>query len=352
MKQKLLDSLNDLTGATGVSGSEHRIAEVIERKIEDHVDEVSMDEFGNLVSRKGEGDKTLMIAAHMDQIGLTVSRIDDDGFIRVTKTGGIYPKDVVDQRFQIIASESKEDVSAVVATKPVHLLRDKEKRQTLPEMDEIVLDVGAEDKEEVREMGVRVGDTAAYDIELTELGNDYVTSRCLDNRVGCLIAIEAIKRFDENYELVTVFSAQEEVGTKGATVSAFDIDPDAALAIDTGMAGDIPQVDPDEEDSELGAGVSIDMLQAGGRGLITPPSIKEWLIGTAEESDIEYRRRIVKGGATDASSIYKSRDGIPTGNIGVPARGIHSPVAVAKLSDIEQAIEFAGEAYESFEDYF
>jgi endoglucanase len=351
MTDELVQNLADLTNATGVSGSEDRIAETIRQKIEDHSDTIKRDEFGNLVSRKGSGDKTLMVAAHMDQIGLTVSRIDDDGFVHVTKTGGIYPKDIVDQRFQILASDG-DDVPAVVATKPVHLLRDKEKRQTLPEMDEIALDIGAEDEEDVRDMGIRVGDTAAYDVELTQLGNDYVSSRCLDNRVGCLIAIEALKQFNGDYELVTVFSAQEEVGTKGATVSAFGVDPDAALAIDTGIAGDVPQVEPDESDSALGDGVDIDVLQASGRGLITPPSIKEWLIDTAESSAVDYSRKVVKGGATDASSIYKSRDGIPTGSIGVTARSIHSPVAVTKMSDVEQAIEFTKEAYESFEDYF
>nr|EGQ40257.1 MAG: cellulase M family protein [Candidatus Nanosalinarum sp. J07AB56] len=351
MSEELVETLADLTDTTGVSGTETRIAETIKDKIDGHVDEAEIDEFGNLVCRKGSGDKTLMVAAHMDQIGLTVSRIDEEGFIHITKTGGIYPKDIVDQRFQVITSEGN-DVPAVVATKPVHLLRNKEERQKLPEMDEIVLDVGAEDEEDVRDMGIRVGDTAAYDTELTQLGNDYVTSRCLDNRVGCLIAIEALKDFDADYELVTVFSAQEEVGTKGATVSAFGVDPDAALAIDTGIAGDVPQVDPDEAASSLGDGVSIDVLQAGGRGLITPPQIKDWLIDTAEESDVDYSRRIVKGGATDAASIYTSRDGIPSGSIGATARSIHSPVAVTKMSDIEQTIDFTRDAYENFSQYF
>lgn len=344
--------LKELVETPGVSGDEHRIREKIEEKVEDHANSMNEDEFGNLIVRKGEGDKSLMIMAHMDQIGLSVRRITEDGYIKISKVGGMFETGVINQRFNIYSSEG-EEVSAIAAAKPPHLMKGEDKNiREVPKMQQLFLDVGAEDEEDVEDTGIRVGDYVSYDRDMTELGNDYVTAPAFDNRVGCTALIEALKSFDEDYELIAVFSAQEEVGTKGAKTSTFNVDPDVALALDTGMAGDVPGIDPDESDDSTGDGVGIDMVQAGGRGLISPKNIRDWLIETAEEEDHNYFRSLYDGGATDAASIQLQRDGIPTGSLSIPTRHIHSPVEVVKLSDLEETVEYLKDAFNTMEEYF
>lgn len=344
--------LQELVETPGVSGNEHQIRETIREKVEDIADDIEVDNMGNLIARKGDGDMTLMIAAHMDQIGLTVKRIDENGFLKLSKVGGMFETGVINQRFRIHTSDG-EDIYGVASAKPPHLQKGKDDNiREVPKMSNLFIDIGAEDREDAEEMGVRVGDYISYDRDLEELGNDYVTAPAFDNRVGCLVAIEALKRFDGDYELAVVFSTQEEVGTKGARTSAFGIDPDVALAVDISMAGGVPGIEPDESDVETGSGVGIDMLQAGGRGLITPEKVRNWLLETAEEEDYNYHRALYEGGSTDAASIYISRDGIPTGSIGVPTRHIHSPAEVVKISDIEDTIEFMEDAFRTLEDYF
>lgn len=343
--------LEELVETPGVSGSESEIRELIEEKVEDHADSVETDDFGNLVVRKGDGDKTLLLDAHMDQIGLSVNRVTEEGFIKVGKVGGIYPENVLNQRVEVHASGG-DSARGVLGIKPVHLYRKKKEEPKIPEMKEIYVDVGAEDEEEVEDMGIRVGDRISYETGFAELQNDYVTGPALDDRAGCAVAVEALKRFDEDYELVIVFSVQEEVGTKGAETAAFGVDPDVALAVDVGMAGDVPDVEPDESDDKTGDGVGIDMIQSGGRGLITPESIKDWLIDTAEENDHDYFRSLYDGGGTDAMAIELVRDGIPTGSIGIPTRYIHSSIEVVKLSDMEETVDFLENAFATMEDYF
>lgn len=342
--------LEELVETPGVSGDEHEIRQLIREKVEEDAEETEVDDFGNLIARKGDGDKTLMIMAHMDQIGLSVRRIDDNGFLRVSKVGGMFEAGAVNQRVEVHASGG-DTVKGVVGLKPPHLQDGDEQRQ-VPEMKDLFIDIGAEDEEDAKEMGVRVGDFVTYDRGFEELGNDLVTAPAFDDRVGCTVAIEAFRRFDEDYELVAVFSVQEEVGTKGAKTASFGVNPDVALAIDVGMAGDTPGIEPDESDDSIGDGVGIDMVQSGGRGLISPENIREWLIETAEEEDHNYYRSLYDGGATDAASIELQRDGIPTGSLGIPARNIHSPIEVVKISDMEEGADFVEDAFATMEDYF
>lgn len=343
--------LRELVETPGVSGDEHRIREKIKEKVEDHADSIEEDEFGNLIVRKGSGDTTLMVMAHMDQIGLSVRRIDENGFLKVSKVGGMFETGVVNQRFKVFTDD--EILTGVAAAKPPHLMKGENQNiREVPEMKKLFIDIGAEDQEDAEEMGVNVGDYVAYERDMTELGNDIVTGPAFDNRVGCTVLIEALKEFDEDYEFVAVFSAQEEVGTKGAKTSTFSVNPDVALAIDIGMAGDTPGIEPDESDDSLGDGAGIDMVQAGGRGLISPRKIRRWLIETAEENDCNYFRSLYEGGATDGASIELQREGIPTGSVGVPTRNIHSPCEVAKISDMEDAVELLTESFATMENYF
>ncbi len=341
--------LKQLTETSGVSGNESKIREVIREEVEDHADSVKTDKMGNLVARKGSGNLTLMIAAHMDQIGLTVKNIDENGFIKFSKVGGVTTQSLMNQRVDINTSDG--EIKGVIGMKPPHLM-DKEKREALPDEDSLFIDIGAKDKEEVEETGVKVGDYITFDRTASELQNDYVTSLAMDNRVGCLVGIEALKHFDEDYELAVVFSTQEEVGLKGAKTSAYGIEPDVALAVDVSIAGDVPGIKDDESTLETGEGVEITMVQSNGRGLLTPENVKSWLVDTAEDNGHSYQPGVWEGGATDAAKINLVRDGVPTGSIGVPLRNMHSATEVVKVSDIEETVDFLEDAFQSMEDYF
>lgn len=343
--------LKELVETPGVSGEESEIRNLIIEKVEEHADSVETDDFGNLIARKGEGDFTLLLDAHMDQIGLSVKRITDEGFIKVGKVGGIYPENILSHRVRVHASYGEQTIG-VLGQKPPHIKRNVENDEKVPEMKEIFVDIGAEDDEEVEEIGIRIGDRITFDTDFKELANDYVTGPAFDDRVGCAVAIEALKRFDEDYELAVVFATQEEVGTKGARTAAYHVDPDAALAIDVSMAGDVPGVEPDQSEDATGDGIGIDMIQAGGRGLITPETVKEWLVETAEDGDHNYFRSLYDGGATDARSIELVKDGIPTGSLGVPLRYMHSDIEVIKISDMEDSVDFLEASFGTVRNYF
>lgn len=341
--------LKELSETPGVSGDESEIRELIREKLENHADSIKTDNFGNLVAKKGSGDKTLMIAAHMDQIGLTVMNIDENGYISFSKIGGVTIQSLLNQRVTIHTSEG--EVSGVIGMKPPHLL-DKEKREELPDKEKLFIDVAAEDKEEIEKIGINIGDRITFEREFKELREGKVTGKALDNRVGCTVAIESLKRFDEDYELAVVFSTQEEVGLKGAKTSAFKLNPDVALAVDVTFAGDVPGVEDKEADVGLGGGIEFDLVQSEGRGLLVPETVKDWLIETAEENDHEYTRGVMEGGATDAAGIYLTREGIPTGSIGVPLRNMHSSTEVVDLSDLETAVDFLEDSFTSMENHF
>ncbi|MFB6245888.1 MAG: M42 family metallopeptidase [Candidatus Nanohaloarchaea archaeon] len=339
--------LRGLVETPGVSGDESEIREKIRDEIEEESDSVEVDSFGNLIARKGHGEFTLMVMAHMDQIGLTVKNITENGYLRFSKVGGVTTQSLMNQRVTVHADE---ECSGVIGMKPPHLM-DKENREDLPEEETLFIDIGAEDEEEAEEK-VSVGDFITFEREMEELGNDYLTSMAMDNRVGCAVAIEALKRFEEDYELVVVFSAQEEVGLKGAKTSTFGVDPDAALALDVSIAGDVPGVEPHESTLEMGGGVELTLVQSNGRGLITPETVKEWLLESAESGDHDFQRGVWEGGATDAAGIELIRAGVPTGSVGVPLRNMHSSTEVVRESDMKEAVEFLEDAFESAEDRF
>jgi len=341
--------LKRLVETPGVSGNERPVREVIRNEIEDHVDEVEVDDFGNLIARKGSGDKTLMMDAHMDQIGMGVRRIDEEGFIRISRIGGMYPVSIVNQRVTVHTSEG-EDLTGVIGAKPSHLVENPGDSD-LPQMKKAFVDVGAKDAEDLRERGVRVGDYITFDREFEDMINGYVTGPAFDNRIGCAMAIEALKRFDQDFELVTVFSAQEEVGAKGARTSTFEVDPDVALVLETARAGDVPNMDIDESNEFTGEGFGITMMESSGRGVIVPESVRSWLVDTAEQG-FNYHRKLYDKGKTNAHKVSISRNGVPTGVVVVPTRHLHSPVEALKISDANEAVDFLEEAFNSIDGYF
>lgn len=329
--------LEKLSNAPGVSGFEDDVRDLIFKELEGQVDEINIDELGNLIAiKKGEVDgKKIMLAAHMDEIGLMVRYIDEKGFIKFSKIGGINDQMLLNQ--EVYIQSSKGNVQGVIGSKPPHKMKEAERKKIL-EYDNMFIDIGAPTREEAEER-VRVGDPVIIKQDFAELGNSLVKGKALDNRVGCAVLIEVLKQVESKATIYGVGTVQEEVGLKGARTSAFRINPDMALALDVTISGDHPGIKEEEAPAKAGKGPAIILTDASGRGLITHPKVKELLISVAEEEEIPYQLEVSEGGTTDATAIHLTRQGIPTGVISPPSRYIHTPVSVVSLEDVENTVK-------------
>lgn len=329
--------LKKLSNTPGISGFEDGVRDVMSRELKDHVDEIKVDDLGNLIAiKKGEPDgKKVMFAAHMDEIGLMVRFIDDKGFIKFSKIGGINDQMLLNQEVYIQSAEG--DITGVIGSKPPHKIKEAERKKIL-EYDNMFIDIGAASREEAEER-ISVGDPIIIKQDFSELGNSLVKGKALDNRVGCAVLIEVLKQAQSRATIYGVGTVQEEVGLKGAKTSAFSINPDMALALDVTISGDHPGIKEEEAPAKAGKGPAIILTDASGRGIITHPQIKKLLISTAEEEEIPYQLEVSDGGTTDATAIHLTRQGIPTGVISTPTRYIHTPVSVVSLDDMENTVK-------------
>jgi endoglucanase len=275
-----------------------------------------------------------MLAAHMDEIGLMVRYIDDKGFIKFSKIGGINDQMLLNQ--DVYIQTSKGNINGVIGSKPPHKIKKSEKNKIVKH-DHMFIDIGASSRDEALEM-VSIGDPIIIKQDFDDLGKSLVKGKALDNRVGCAILIEVLKRADSKATIYGVGTVQEEVGLKGAKTSAFRINPDLALALDVTIAGDHPGIKEEEAPSKFGEGPAIILADASGDGIITHPMVKKLLISIAEEENIPYQLEVSEGGTTDGTAIHLTRKGIPTGVISPPSRYIHTPVSVVNLEDIENTI--------------
>ena len=330
------DLLKKLSNAPGISGFENEVRNLMTVELNEYVDEISVDNMGNLIAIKNgdPGNKKVMLAAHMDEIGLMVRFIDKKGFIKFSKIGGINDQMLLNQTVYI--QTAKGNVTGVIGSKPPHKMKEAERKKIL-EFEDMFIDIGAPSKEEALKR-VNIGDPIIIEQEFRELGNNLVMGKALDNRVGCAILIEVMKQVESEATLYGVGTVQEEVGLKGAKTSAFGINPDMALALDVTISGDHPGIKEEDAPAQAGKGPAIILTDASGRGLITHPQVKELLISTAEEEGIPYQLEVSDGGTTDATSIHLTREGIPTGVISPASRYIHTPVSVVNLDDVENAV--------------
>ncbi|MGB9979428.1 M42 family metallopeptidase [Methanobacterium sp.] len=338
--------LEKLSNADGVSGFEGKIREIIRDELKDHVDEIETDNLGNIiVTKKGKDNgKKIMLAAHMDEIGLMVKHIDKEGFVKFTKIGGINDQMLLNQEV-FINTNNNGKVLGVIGAKPPHRMKAAERKKVL-EYENMFIDIGATSKEEAEEI-VSVGDPITIKHEFSELRGSLVTGKAFDNRVGCYVLIETMKRAKTDATIYGVGTVQEEVGLKGARTSAFRINPDLAIALDVTISGDHPGIKEEDAPAKINEGPAIILTDASGRGLITHPTVKELLIETAKTEKIPYQIEVSEGGTTDATAIHLTRDGIPTGVLSVPTRYIHTPVEVVSLDDIENTIKLLVAAVEN-----
>jgi putative aminopeptidase FrvX len=328
------DGLRRLLTAAGPSGYEAAPATVFCDLGRAFTQDVSVDVMGSAMARVSgtqPGAPLLAIVGHLDEIGLVVTHIDDDGFLSITGVGGWDPQILVGQRVELLTREGP--VPGVVGKKPIHLLRDEE-RKKVPEMRDLHLDIGAPDGDGAR-AAVRIGDVAVIAGEPVELLGDRAISRSMDNRLGSFIALEAARLVAEAGaapgDVAAIGAVQEEITFGGARTTAFGLQPAVAIAVDVTHATDAPGIEVKEQGKhELGGGAVIE------RGSIIHPMVFEALHDAAEREGIPFTVQASAGRTgTDADAIHIARAGVPTGLVSIALRYMHSPVEMVQLSDID-----------------
>jgi endoglucanase len=328
------DVLRKLLTAPGPSGYETAAAAVF-REAAAAFAQVGVDSVGSSVARvKGTaGGPLLAIVGHIDEIGVIVSHVDDDGFLRFAGVGGWDPVILVGQRVTLLTREGPLD--GVIGKKPIHLLKDED-RKRVPELKDLHIDIGAKDGDDARAR-VRIGDVAVIAGDPIELPNDRIVSRSMDNRVGCYVAYEAARLVAEAGgapgDVAAVAAVQEEITFAGSRTTAFSLEPDVAIAVDVTFATDQPGIDLGELTKHpFGSGPVLT------RGSTIHPHVFELLHETAEAEGIPFTvESSTRGTGTDADAIHLSRGGVPTAVVSVPLRYMHSPVEMAQLDDIANA---------------
>ncbi|RAP51672.1 MAG: peptidase M42 [Methanosphaera sp. SHI613] len=331
------DLLKRLSEACGISGFEDDIRDILKEELKDYVDEMETDLMGNLITtHKGKEDKpSVMLASHMDEIGLMVSYIDDDGFLRFVKIGGINDQMLLNQKVYVKTENG--DIPGIIGSKPPHITSAAEAKKIIPYKN-MFIDIGAKDRKQAEEL-VSIGDPVVFHTEFEECLNDLVMGKALDNRVGCAVMSQVMKEYDGDVTVYGVGTVQEEVGLKGAKTSAFKLNPDMAIALDVTIAGDHPGVKEEEAYIKAGKGTVISLTDASGRGLITHPMMKKLLIEAAEEEGIDYQVEVGDGGTTDATAIHLTREGIATATLSSGSRYIHTPTSVVSLKDMDDTVK-------------
>jgi putative aminopeptidase FrvX len=315
--------LQKLTDVFSPSGYEDAIRSVIRNEVKGFADDVRVDAMGNLIVRKGRPTKygkRIMIAAHMDEIGLMVTHVDEGGFVRFTGIGGVYPRNLPGGRVRFVNG-----TTGVIGLEPT------EHRENVLPLDKMFIDVGAVNK---KASPVKTGDVAAFERPFLDMGERLV-AKSMDDRIGCTVAIEVLRKLKITpHEVYFVFTTQEEVGTRGAQTSAYGIDPELGFSIDVTGWGDTPG--EKGFDVALGKGPAIKIRDGG---MISDPRIVNWMVQTAEKANLPFQREVLLGGTTDARAMQVVRSGIPVGCVSIPCRYVHSPSEMVDINDVENAVK-------------
>lgn len=329
-----VESLKKICETAGAPGFEKPIRNLIIELIKSHVDHYHIDNLGNVVAvvngKKPDSKEKVMVAAHMDEIGFVVTHIEDGGFVRFHTLGGFDPKTLTAQRVNI---HGKEVVPGAMGTKPIHVMT-QEERTKMPKTTDYFIDTGM--KKEVLEKLIKVGDPITWQRELVEMG-ECVNCKSIDNRVSVFILIEALKRIKEiPYDLYAVFTVQEEVGLRGAHVSAHAINPTFGIALDTTIAYDVPGAQAHEKITQLGKGAAIKIMDGS---VISDYRMVEYLKQTADKNKIDWQPEVLPVGGTDTAGLQRmGKDGAISGAISVPTRHLHQVIEMANKEDIEKCI--------------
>lgn len=318
----LLDTLKKVLAVYGPTGKEENVADCVKKMLEGKADSFRTDAMGNLiVEKKGkENGKTIMFSAHMDHIGLVVTDVEDEGYLRVTSVGGVSVS-MSKTRHVVFAN----GVEGVVVCQPT-----KGETETLAHL---FVDIGAEDKADALTK-VQLGDVCVYAPDCFMLGEHRIASPAMDDRCAVALLVELLCQMEENENTVVgVFSTQEEVGLRGATVAAYSVNPDLGVALDVTGWGDTPEVKLPAV--KLGKGAAVKFMD---RSMVATPAVRDALIAAAEKAGVSYQREVLPYGGTDGAAIQHSRGGVPAGTLSIPCRYVHSACEVIDMRDMESAL--------------
>ncbi len=320
-----MELLKKLTQITGPSGNEERVCDFIENEIKDYVDEIYRDNLGNLIAHKCGNGKKVLFDAHIDEIGILATFIEDNGYIRFSNLGGVSPYFALYQRVEFM--NGTKGIVSVDASRDDIMKNLK--------ISDLFIDIGAKDKADA-ENKISIGDAAVFMGEFCDLG-DKVTSKALDDRVGCYCLIETIKRIkNQKNDLYFVFAVSEELGLRGAKASAQGINPDFAVALDVTSTGDA--MGKKKMAVSLGNGAAVKIKD---NSILCHTFMKNLMIETCKKHNIPYQTEILEAGGTDAGAIHLSGAGVVTGAISIPTRYIHSVCEMADKKDINAVIDLS-----------
>ena len=345
----LNQNLEKLSNACGVSGREEEVRNLMMQLMKPHVDEIIVDKLENVIAiKKGKKNTPkVMLAAHMDEVGLMVKTITKEGFLQFAKMGGIDDRILPAQKVSVLTK--KGPLNGIIGSKPPHIQKEEERKKVLP-YDELFIDIGAENREDANTMGATIGDPVAFDVKYREINKDIVIGKAFDDRAGCAAMIEALKQLGKtDCTICAVGTVQEEVGLRGAATAAFGVDPDVAIALDVTVAGDVPGVREFDTSVKMGKGPTLTVSDSG---LITHPKVFRWLLEAAEENKIPFQLETGLMGSTDAARISLTRQGVPSGTVSIGTRYIHSPVSMLSLKDVENSAKLTTAAIQKIKKYF
>jgi putative aminopeptidase FrvX len=336
--------LRDLSNAFGPSGSEVQVREIMKAELEPCADETRVDKLGNILFyHNGRGSfPRIMLSAHMDEVGVLVTFIENEGFLRFGTIGGIPSNTLPGQRI-LLRSDGRE-IRGLVGTKAPHLMTVDEQNKTVP-VEDLFIDIGAESSDKAKEKGADVGVMGVFDVEFAELGEGYVRAKALDDRAGCAVLIDVFKTLkDSPYNFVAVGSVQEELGMRGARTAAWQVDPDYGLALEGTFAADVPGTRSDRMSSKLRGGPVVTIMD---RTFLADPTVLKTLTGVGRQKAIPFQFKKVPVGGTDAGAIHLTKAGIPSGTVAVPCRYIHGPAAIAHIDDLKNTSSLVTEFIKS-----
>lgn len=333
-----MDILKQLSEMPGAPGREELVREFIIEQVKDHVDEMHVDAMGNLLCRKkkvGDDVQRVMLACHMDEIGFIVRHIDDKGFVRIQHLGGFDTRNLFARRVRIQTRDGGILIGNLnPGGRPVHVATPEE-RNKIPKTSEFFIDLGMT-KEQVKEK-VRVGDPVTLIQEFTEIGENLVSGKNMDNRVACWLGIRVLQQVtDPNCDLHVVFTVQEEIGVRGATTSAYQVKPDISIALDVTLAVDTPGAGPEDYITQLGEGCAIKIMDAG---TVSHKELVDTFIDLAEENDIKYQLEVLPFGATDNAAQQRARAGSKAIALSVPTRYVHTVTETIHKDDLYATLD-------------
>jgi putative aminopeptidase FrvX len=345
----LPENLKKLSNTSGVTGREEEVRNLLIKLMKPHVDEITVDKLENVIAVK-KGKKSspkVMLAAHMDEVGLMVKRITKEGFVQFAKMGGLDDRILLAQK--VIVHTQKGPLQGIIGAKPPHIQKEDERKKVVT-YDQLFIDVGAANVKDANKMGVKVGDPVSFDVKYAKLSKEVVTGKAFDDRVGCAIMIEALKQLGSiDCTIYAVGTVQEEVGLRGAATATFSVDPDVGIALDVTVAGDVPGVKEFDTSVKMGRGP---VLTVADSGLVTHPKVLRLLLDVAEENKIGYQLETGLPGSTDAARMSLARQGVPSGTISVATRYIHSPVGMLSLKDAEKSVKLTVAAIKKIQKNF